>query len=274
MKRYITAFLLIISVGILYLSTLITNTLLSEEYILNKAEQANYYQKLYETIYESFSNYTMQSGLEEQVVQDTITIDKIKTDTNIILDNFFKGANTNIETDSIKEKLSQNINNYLKDNNLNIQDESSLETFKGLIIQQYKNNINEHSNQDEKIYNIIVKAKNILNKAKGISIIAIIITLILFFIFNKKNLIKIVSVLGIVSTFFGIIFLFVNSTINSIIDIQNIYILNESISELAKLVISENLLKFIVQGIILLILGLFLIFIGNYKESTKKLENK
>ncbi len=274
MKRYITAFLLIISVGILYLSTLITNTLLSEEYILNKAEQANYYQKLYETIYESFSNYTMQSGLEEQVVQDTITIDKIKTDTNIILDNFYKGANTNIETDSIKEKLSQNINNYLKDNNLNIQDESSLETFKGLIIQQYKNNINEHSNQDEKIYNIIVKAKNILNKAKGISIIAIIITLILFFIFNKKNLIKIVSVLGIVSTFFGIIFLFVNSTINSIIDIQNIYILNESISELAKLVISENLLKFIVQGIILLILGLFLIFIGNYKESTKKLENK
>ena len=213
----------------------------------------------------------MQSGLEEHVVQDIVTVDKIKTDTNIIINNFYSGSNETIETDSIKEKLEQKISNYLQENNLKIEDKSAVDKFEELIIKQYKNNISDYSSQRVNIYNTIIKAKNIAKNVKGIGIIIVVITLVLFVLLNRKKLNHIIAICGMVSTFFGVVFLIVKQIITSNIDISNLYILNNPVSEIIKLILNEQFSKIGIQGILLSIFGLILIFLGNFIESRKKL---
>ncbi|MBQ3414387.1 MAG: hypothetical protein IJH39_03390 [Clostridia bacterium] len=271
MKRYIIAFLLIIGFVITYISLTITNTIFSEDYILKKIDKANYYQKIYETINENFTNYTMQSGLEEYVVQDIITIEKIKTDTKLILDNFYRGTNNIIETETIKSQIDKNIEKYLEENNLNIQDKSSISKFEDLIIEQYKNNISEYGNQRTNIYTKMINAKNLVNKITGIGIIIIVISIFIFFILCKRNYNFIISISGMASACLGIVFFIIKALININIDINNFYLLNDSISEVLKLILQETVGSLNIQGIILFALGIILIIVGNYVESKKKL---
>ena len=274
MKRYIIAFLLIIGFVITYISLTLTNTIFSENYILKKLDKADYYQKVYESVNENFTNYTMQSGLEENVVKDVITIEKIKTDTKLILDNFYKGTNNIIEVDSIKTQIDQNIEKYLEENDLNIQDKSSIAKFEELIIQQYKNNISEYENQRTSIHTNMINAKNIVSKLTGAGIIIITVSIILYFIICKKHLNVIIAISGMVSTFLGIIFFVIKTIININIDINNFYLLNDSISEVLKLILRETDSGLTIQGILMFVLGIILIVYGNYVESKKKLNYK
>ena len=224
---YLLIAVLIVGVLMIYFSKLATNTILSKTYVLNKLEETEYYKKIYDLIYSDFSNYIMQSGLEESVLNDIVTIDSIKTDTNIILDNFYSGLNMPINKDIIKQKLISNINKYVEENNMTVQNQNSIETFSGLITLQYDYDMNAHMQQDEEIYRTISSKKRTVNKVKKVGFIVVGIALSLIFILNLKNLYRIIAASGIASTFMGSIFLILVQFINKNIPIDNLYFDND-----------------------------------------------
>ena len=58
----------------------------------------------------NFENYIGQSGLDENVIKNIISVEQIKQDTNIIIDNIYDGENITINTETIETSLKNNIN--------------------------------------------------------------------------------------------------------------------------------------------------------------------
>ena len=172
----------------------------------------------------------MQSGLEESVLEDVVTIDSIKSDTKIILDNFYSGLNLPINKDIIRQKLTENINKYVEENDLEIQNQSSIDTFNNLLTLQYDYDMNAHMQQDEAIYKTISDTKKTINKAKKVGFIIVAGALILIFALSLKDIYRLIALSGIASTFIGSILLILINFINKNIQIENLYFSNEPLS--------------------------------------------
>ena len=271
---YILVAVLILGVLIVYFSKLASSTLLSKNYVLSKLEEKGYYKKIYDQIYEDFSDYIMQSGLEESVLDGIVTIESIKSDTKIILDNFYSGLNMPINKEIIGQKLTQNIKKYLEENNISIQNQSSIDTFKDLLTLQYDYDMNAHMQQDEEIYRTISNTKKNVNKVKKAGFIIVGIALSLIFLINIRNLYRIIAVSGIASTFIGSIFLIVTQFINKNIPVENLYFSNEPLSEVLRAFAKENVEIVYNHGIIMLAVGIIAIILGNFIENKTNIDGK
>lgn len=271
---YILVAVLIAGIIIVYFSNLASNTILSKTYVTNKLEETGYYKKIYDEIYEDFSNYIMQSGLEEKVLEGVVTVDSIKADTKIILDNFYSGLNLPINKELIRQKLTENINKYVEENDMTIQNQSSIDTFNNLLTLQYDYDMNAHMQQDVEIYRTISSAIKTVNKVKKIGFIIVGIALSLIFIVNIKNLYRIIAVTGIASTFMGSIFLIIIQFLNKNIPIEQLYFSNEPLSEALRLLAKENIDKIYNHGIIMLTVGIIAIIIGNLIESKTNIDGQ
>lgn len=271
---YILVAVLIAGILIVYFSKLASSTLLSKTYVSNKLEETGYYKKIYDEIYEDFSNYIMQSGLEESVLEGVVTIDGIKSDTKIILDNFYSGLNMPINKEIIRQKLTENINKYVEENNMTIQNQSSIDTFNNLLTLQYDYDMNAHMQQDEEIYRTISSTIKTVNKIKKAGFIIVGIALSLIFIINIKNLYRIIAVSGIASTFMGSIFLILIQFINKNIPIESLYFSNEPLSEALRVLAKENIEMIYNHGIIMLTAGIIAIILGNLIESKTNIDEQ
>ena len=89
--QYIIVTILALAVLALIIMNLFSSSILSKDYILSKLEEQNYYDKIYEDTKSNFENYIHQSGLDEEVLNDIVTKEKIKKDTNIIINNIYNG---------------------------------------------------------------------------------------------------------------------------------------------------------------------------------------
>ena len=67
---YILSFILIILIVLACLLTIMKSTILNEEYVISKLEEARYYDRMNGEIIEQFKNYTIQSGLSDEVLDD------------------------------------------------------------------------------------------------------------------------------------------------------------------------------------------------------------
>lgn len=265
--NYIIVAFLIIASLIIYVANFASSTFFSKIYVLNKLEEISYYNKIYDMTYENFSNYIMQSGLDKSVLNDIVTLDKIKSDTKIILDNFYSGLNTPVEVKSINEKLKENINKYIEENELKQQDNNSIDTFCNIISGQYLYDINTHSKQDEAIYTMITSSKKTITKIKKISFIGVGIILILLFIVNIKQMGRIIALGGIASTFIGIVFVFANNIAIKNISLENLYFFNQPLSEAMQAIIKENIELIYNHGIVFTVIGIIAIILGNFIDA-------
>ena len=99
--RYVLSALLTISLIILVLVSLISSTILNEKYVLNKLEETNYYSNIYETVKSNFENYIYQSGLDENVLNDIVSQEKVKEDTKSIISHIYNGLEEKIDAEKI-----------------------------------------------------------------------------------------------------------------------------------------------------------------------------
>ena len=249
---------------IIYVGNFASSTFFSNEYVLKKLDDISYYKKIYDMTYENFLNYIMQSGLEESVLKDIVTIEKIKSDTKIILDNFYSGLNTEVEVNSINEKLKENIRKYMEENDIKNQDSYSIGNFCDIISGQYLYDINTHSKQDENIFNMISSTKKLINKVKKIGFVIVGGILILLVIINTKQLYRIIALGGITSTFIGIVSIYANKIISDNVNINNLYFFNKPLSEAMQVIIKENIELIYNHGLILTSIGIITIILGNY----------
>ena len=102
--RYIIAFVLSVSIISYFLVKLASSTILSERYILAKLEETNYYEKILEEVKSNFEKYIYQSGMDEEIIENIVSEDKIKEDTKLILNNIYDGLEEKINAQTIKTK--------------------------------------------------------------------------------------------------------------------------------------------------------------------------
>jgi hypothetical protein len=258
----ILAIILTLSISLLIFTNTATSTILSENYILGQLEKTEYYTKIQEEIKSSFENYIAQSGFDENVVENIVSEEKIKNDTQIIISNIYEGKEQEIETTEIEDNLKTNINKSLNNQKLSTTQQKAIEQYIETICNQYEETMT-HTKYETSINSAINKINKYINMAKKAIMIAIAVLIVIILIMNCKAIFRGLAQIGIALTSTGIIYVIINLFINSKIKVQNIVILNNAISETVRITATDILNIIMKNGIIVLGCGIVMIFLSN-----------
>ena len=271
MKRviqYIIATILALAIFALIIINMLSSTILSQEYILSKLQEQNYYDKIYEEAESNFENYIHQSGLDEEVLEGIVTKEKIQKDTKIIINNIYNGMDEKIDTEEIRNNLSEKINSSL-DGKISSSQQKSIDTFVDTICKEYETTIS-HTNYEKKINSIIKKADKYIDLAGKVLLITIGISVILLILLTIKRIYRIVARIGTTLIIDGLLFILAEKYINSRIKIDTIMLLNKGISDVLQSILNEILLNILKTGSIMLGIGILLTIIYGIIKSIRK----
>lgn len=133
--------------------TIASSTVLNKNYVMQKLEETDFYSGTYKLVESNFENYIYQSGLDEEVLNNICTQDKVKNDINIMLDNIYNGTNKTIDTTEISTNLNANIDKLgIKTK----QNEKAINEFVNHICNEYTDTL-VHSQYENKINNVYKK---------------------------------------------------------------------------------------------------------------------
>ena len=263
--------LCIIAFGMIQIAS---STILSQNYVLKQLEEANYYANIYTEIKSDFENYIYQSGLDESVLENIITVEEVTQDTNQIIANIYNGDNKQIDVTALKERLNNNIKESLSGQRINSSTQKAIDEFVNKIADQYIETMS-HTNFEKTIHDIYTKVKEYVELGKKVIIVAIGIIIIAILAIQYKKIFRNFALIGISFTGSGLFYIFVDMFINAKIKIENIIILNDAISITLRNVLT-NILNTISQyGWVFFGIGIALIVIGNilYNRKAKNKEN-
>ena len=267
--RYILIIFLVIIILAFTFLKIATSTILNKGYVLTKLEETGYYNGIYQEVEKDFRNYIDQSGLEEQVMDNVITEDKVKNDVNIMVNNIYDGKNEEIDVTEIKTNLNNNIEKYVAEQPGISANNEAVETFINKICEQYKTTMT-HTDYEQQINNVymkIIKYSDILNKAL---LIAILVLAVIIFAICHERIFKGISSVGISLLSSGIALVIVNIFVNMKIKIDSITILNSSVSNSLRVIIKDIMSVISNSGYIILAVGIGLIILGNLIDSIKE----
>lgn len=267
--KYIITIILSLSMIAYFFIQLASSTILSEQYILSKLEETDYYNKIYESVKSNFENYIHQSGLEETVLENIVSKEKVRKDTKIIISNLYDELEQKIDTQEIRDNLNNNIKETLGEQNITKTQQSSIDTFVDHICNEYTDTMS-HFSYEKQINQYYKKAMQYINLAKKVLLITIGLAILLLLVLNLKRIYKFVLLLGISLTTTGTFLVIVNLFINSKVKVQTITILNDAISDTVRSVLAEILHMIMNNGSIMLISGILLIIIPNLIHNLKK----
>ena len=260
--KYIFAIILYLSLTIVVLINILNSTISSKEYILNKLEESNYYNNIYTEVENNFENYIYQSGLDPIVLENIVSRDKIKEDTNIIISNIYDGNNKGIDLEVIRNNLSTNIDKSLEDRYLSEENKKAINKFIDIIINEYEDTI-MNTYYSSKINTGISSINNKINMINIIMIILVIISILSLILLNIKKKRRKLSIFGIPLLALGLLLITIYLYIILNTDINNIVILNDAISIAVHYILNGIVVKFLINGSIFTILGILIIIIGN-----------
>ena len=254
----------ILVLGLIVIS-LVSNTILNKNYIKQKLLENKFYERTYSDIKEDFENYTMQSGLDLEILDGLFTKKKVINDINSKIDYIYDGKNFEVETNSIREELVSRINNTLEENNRIPSDDEkeSIKIYEDVIVDCYKTGI---------LYgrNFTIET-DYLKQPRIACIIGIVVISIVLIIINR-NILKYISFIGINLLFSGILC----SSLKFLLEkrIQHILILDAKFSNFLINSLTEIIEKFYKCGIVASIIGLAFIVFGSLEKIKKTIENK
>lgn len=259
-----------ISLGII---TIAFSTILDKNFVIQKLEETDFYADTYKLVKSNFENYIYQSGLDEEVLSNICTEEKVKQDINIMLSNIYNGTNQEIDTTEIANNLNANID---KSGVKNKQNESAIQQFVTHICDEYTNTL-VHTKYETQINNMYTKVTEALNQIYEIILIVLAVDIIAIIAINNKKISKDLQHLGIALFATSTFELSVWQIITSKIDIQGIKIFNDVFSKSIVTIIQEILNQ--VASLAWGTLVISIIFIAIYvaisvnKKSTKKDES-
>ena len=159
---YLLTIILSVSIILLVAIKIASSTILDKNYILSKLDETSYYEKTYIYVKSNFDKYIQQSGLDEEVLEDIVTEEQIKQDTQKILNNMYNNSKEEIDIQSIKEKLNNNINKSLGNMKLTSSQRTAIDQYVEKICEEYKTSILQYNVEDQ-VNNMY---KNITNYSK------------------------------------------------------------------------------------------------------------
>lgn len=272
--RFILMVIITITIITFSIIAIVSSTILDKNYIISKLEETNFYEETYKLVESNFENYIYQSGLDETVLENICSQEKVKEDINIILSNIYDGTNQKIDTTVIAENLNNNIDKLGIKTSKNA---SAIDKFVDHICEEYKDTLIHTSYEDNlnTAYNKIVK---IGNQVTTMTIITFIIALVLIIIISIKCADKSVRNIGISLFSAGTFNIIVNKIILSKINVDGIKIFNDTFSKSLVTIIQEVLSEVLKSGIIIMLLGLVFIIIYAiiqlFKKDKKKLQTE
>ena len=261
--KFILISILTISILGIAIITIISSTILDKAYITKKMEENNFYEETYELVKSNFEKYIYQSGLEEDVLEDICTKEKVKNDINIIISNIYDEKQQTIDTTEIASNLNANIDKLKIKNSKN---EKAIEQFVAHICEEYENTI-LYTKKEAKINDIYAKINNILDKMFKALIAVIIIDIILMLIINAKKISKNMQDIGISLLSLGLFDLICCKVINTKVNIQGIKVFNDTFSKTLISIIQEVIEKIKTFGIMALVIAIVIIIFTRYQES-------
>lgn len=261
----IMVFLIVITI----LLNVVKITILKEKYVLQKLEESNYYETMYQEIHSVCNNYIMQSGLDEITLKDIYTKEQVKTDTQLIIQNIYRGTKNEINTEEIRIKLNESIQNQLKDVTVTEHTTQAINELINMVCKEYENKIMQ-TQYNQKINTFIEKGSTSVEKSVQIILTFILLLMaILIVISIKKQKIKTILWIGKCMLISGVFLELISICINSKIVMENINVLTLSISRVIQIIINDILSKMITWGMVIVILGIMAIVIGNIIKNKK-----
>lgn len=271
--KFIIMLILVVCILFFGIKNIVLSTIMDKDYVLNKLEETNFYSGTYELVESGFENYIAQSGLEEEVLNNICTEEKIKNDIGIIINNIYNGTNEEIDTTEIANNLNANID---KLDVRTSQNKSALDKFVQQICTEYKNTI-LNTKYENTIHEILNKTTNLLEKLQTIVTIVTIISVICLILLNIKNISKLVGNIGTVLLSSSVTILVVINLINANINISAIKLFNNVFSSSIVTILQDILSKVNKFGIIILITSIVVILINaiiNFVKTNQKEEIK
>lgn len=252
-------FVCIFTFGIL---NILSKTIFSQEYTLEMLDKSNYYANIYSQIKSDFRNYIYQSGLDENVIDDIITLDEVKADTQRIVSGLYNGLHEEINTDKIAERLNTNIDTSLNGRKIDNKTREQINIFVDQITTQYKETMTktEYENQ---IYKYYSKAEKMIDIGKKTSIILAAILGIIIIVTYFRKLFKNVAYVGTAVFATGLAYYIMENYITQKVQIENLTILNDAITLLLREYVLSIMEKIATYSYIYLAIGLVLILVGS-----------
>ena len=255
--KFILILVLVVCLIFIGIKNIVSSTILNQDYVLNKLEETNFYVETYELVESNFENYIYQSGLDEVVLENICTEEKVEKDIKTIISNIYEGKSEKIDTTEIADKLNANID---AQNVKNSSNEKAIQQFVKQICDEYTDTI-LHTQYEDKINDIYQKATNYLNKANTIVIAVVIIDFVLLIILNIKNISKLIQNIGIALLTTSLFEIIAINIINSKVDIAGIKIFNDSFSKTIVTILQDIVGKIISLEIATLIVAIVIIVI-------------
>ena len=203
--KFILIFFLTVSIILIGIIKILSATILDKEYVKTKFEDNNFYEEIYQLVETNFQHYIDQSGLNEDILNDICSKEKVKQDIEMILANIYDGTNQEIDTASIAENLDKNIENLGIRNNENA---GAIKQYIIYICQEYTSTI-MHTSYENQINKLYISLLNKIEKLNKVCIIVLIIDIVLIIFINNKKIFKNLHEIGIA--------LFSSATFNLII---------------------------------------------------------
>lgn len=257
--KFILAIILTICIIVCIGVNVASSTILNKEFVLQKLDETNYYANIYTAVESDFENYIYQSGLDEEVLENIVTPEKIENDTKIIINNIYNGTDEQIDITEIENNLKNNIEQSL-DENLSATQERMVDEFINRITQQYQETITSTSYEDS-IHNILSKGNTIIEIVNIASIIGIVVSAILILILSFRKILSGFMFITSSAIASGAFYILANMIINTKVKIQNITILNDAISITLREILTSILNTLTTTGVIVTIVGVIVLII-------------
>ncbi len=274
--KFILALILTVCIIAFIIVNVASSTILSKEFVLQKLDETNYYANTYTAVENDFENYIYQSGLDEEVLKDIVSPEKIENDTKIIINNIYDGTEEQIDITEIETNLKNNIEESL-DEKLSATQEKMVDEFINKITEQYQETIT-NTNYENTIHDILTKGNGFIEKIKQFSLIGMIVSAILILILSFRKIIT--GFMFVMSSIIasGAFYIITNIVINTKVKIQNITILNDAISISLREILTSILNTLTNTGILLTVIGVIALIIfaiiSSYNQGKNRKEEQ
>lgn len=261
--NYVLATIIAICIIIFLITQLAYSSVLSKKYMLSKLDEIDYYGKIYEDVKLNFENYIHQSGLDETVLENIVTKEKVEKDTKLMISSMYDGIEETIDTQEIKDKLNQNIEEFLGTTQATKTQKEAINTLIDKICNEYTSTLS-HYKYENKINELYTKVKKYTEIAKKASLVTIALISIILLLLNMKGIYKGFSIFGTSLTIAGFFMAIINILIHMKIKIETILLLNEAISNIIKNVLKEMLNNINIYSYSIMVAGILLTLIANF----------
>ena len=241
MFNLILSFLLAIIVILSVLMCIVDFKVLSVNYYKNIFEKNGFYEAVLEEVNSGFENFIYQSGLPENIIVDLATKEVVKKDIDNIVASVINNETYSFSSEVIKEKLDLRINEFIEKENrtLTKEEKNNIIKFEELIVSSYEESILPVKGVIEPVKDYTFKITNIFNKIKVIPIVVLIVLILIINMINKNEKIKVVNYIGITVLSAGIILVLLENVLFKNIDIDNIVVFTNSMTNLVKVIFKD-----------------------------------